>query len=70
MVFNGFCNTKLFESWVEECLIKELKQGQFVVMDNAAFHQSQKAKDLIESVGCGVIFLPPYSPFLQIPSSS
>ncbi len=62
MVFNGSCNTKLFESWVESFLIKELKPGQFVVMDNAAFHKSQKTKELIESVGCKVIFLPPYSP--------
>ena len=26
--------------------------GQFVVMDNASFHKSQKTKELIESVGC------------------
>lgn len=62
MIFNGSCNTKLFETWVEEFLIKELQAGQFVVMDNAAFHRSQKARDLIQSVGCKVIFLPPYSP--------
>lgn len=42
MVFNGSCNTQLFEAWVEKFLIKELKPGQFVVMDNAAFHRSQK----------------------------
>jgi transposase len=62
MIFNGSCNTKLFETWVEEFLIKELQAGQFVVMDNAAFHRSQKARDLIQSVGCKVIFLSPYSP--------
>lgn len=65
MVFNGSCNTKLFETWVEKFLIKELKPGQVVVMDNAAFHRSQKTKDLIESVGCRLIFLPPYSPDLN-----
>ena len=62
MVFNGSCTTDLFNSWVEKLLIKELKPGQFVVMDNAAFHKSQKTKELIESAGCKVIFLPPYSP--------
>jgi transposase len=62
MVFNGSCNRLLFEGWVEQFLIKELRPGQFVVMDNAAFHKSQRTKDLIESVGCRVIFLPPYSP--------
>ena len=65
MVFNGTCNTNLFETWVEEVLIKELKPRQYVVMDNAAFHKSRKAKELIESVGCKVIFLPPYSPDLN-----
>lgn len=64
-VFNGTCNTELFENWIEKFLISELKPGQFVVMDNASFHKSQKTKELIESVGCEVIFLPPYSPDLN-----
>lgn len=34
-------------------------------MDNASFHKSQKTKELIESVGCKVIYLPPYSPDLN-----
>ena len=31
-------------------------------MDNASLHKSQKTNKLIESVGCKVIFLPPYPP--------
>lgn len=65
MVFNGSCNTDVFNAWVEKCLIKELKPGQNVIMDNASFHKSQKTKELIESVGCKLIFLPPYSPDLN-----
>jgi transposase len=65
MVFNGTCNAKLFENWVEQFLIKELKFGQVVVMDNASFHKSRKTEELIESVGCKIIFLPPYSPDLN-----
>ena len=42
MVFNGSCNTEIFNSWVEQFLIKELKPGQYVVMDDASFHKSQK----------------------------
>jgi putative transposase len=34
-------------------------------MDNAVFHKSQKTKDLIESVGAKLLFLPPYSPDLN-----
>lgn len=65
MVFNGSCNKQVFEAWIEQSLIKELKAGQVVVMDNAAFHKSSKIKELIESVGCRLIFLPPYSPDLN-----
>jgi len=65
MIFNGSCNTLLFETWVEKFLIKELKRGQVVIMDNASFHKSQRTRELIESVGCTLIFLPPYSPDLN-----
>ena len=65
IVFNGSCNTELFELWVEKFLIQELKHGQVVVMNNAASHKSKKIKELIESVGCRLIFLPPYSPDLN-----
>ncbi|WP_232488841.1 transposase [Orientia tsutsugamushi] len=44
MIFNASCNTRLFEAWVEQLLIKELKPAQFIVMDNAAFHKSKKLK--------------------------
>ncbi len=65
MVFNGSCDILLFETWVERFLIKELKPGQVVIMDNASFHKSKKTRELIESVKCGIIFLPPYSPDLN-----
>ncbi len=66
MVFNGSCNTNLFETWIEKFLFKELKSGQVVVMDNATFHRAFKTNELIESVDCKLIFLPPYSPDLNI----
>ena len=65
IIFNGTCNSAIFESWVEQFLIKELEAGQTVVMDNASFHKSKKTRELIESVGCKLIFLPPYSPDLN-----
>lgn len=63
--FHGTCNTELLNNWVEKFLIKELKAGQVVVMDSASFHKSKKTKELIESVGCELIFLPQYSPDLN-----
>lgn len=46
-------------------LIKELIPGQVVVLDNINFHKSSKVKELIESVGCSILFLPTYSPDLN-----
>jgi len=34
-------------------------------MDNATFHKSKKTKELVESAGCKILFLPPYSPDLN-----
>ena len=62
MVFSGACNTNVFNTWVEQFLIKELRPDQVVILDNASFHKSLRTIELIESVGCKVIFLPPYSP--------
>ena len=65
MVFNGPCNTKVFITWIEKFLLKEIKPGQIVIMDNASFHKSKRVIELIESAGCRVIFLPAYSPDLN-----
>ncbi len=64
-IFTGTCNTTLFNEWVRQQLLKELTAGQVVIMDNASFHKSTKTKELIESVGARIIFLPPYSPDLN-----
>ncbi len=60
--FQGHTNTEVFLLWIKNVLIPELITGQIVIMDNASFHKSNKIKTLIESVGCRLIFLPPYSP--------
>lgn len=65
LIFHGACNTDLFNDWVEKFLIKELKAGQTVIMDNASFHKSTKTVELIESLGCHLLYLPAYSPDLN-----
>jgi putative transposase len=65
VIFEGTCDTEVFLSYVEQILIKELKKGQMVVMDNINFHKNPKVKELIESVGCKILFLPTYSPDLN-----
>lgn len=65
MCFMGTCNTEVFNTWIEQVLLPELKPDQVVILDNATFHKSPKTKELIESAGCKLLFLPPYSPDLN-----
>jgi transposase len=64
-VFEGTCNTALFEAYVAHCLVPVRKPGQIGIYDNARFHQSAKARQLIAGAGCTQKFLPPYSPDLN-----
>lgn len=60
--FQGYCDTKLVLNWMETVLLPELQPGMVVIWDNASFHQSPQFKVLIESAGCTLLPLPPYSP--------
>lgn len=62
LVFEGYTDTNVFNQWLESCLLPELPPGYTIVIDNASFHKSQKTIELIESAGCRLLFLPPYSP--------
>ena len=64
-VFNGHTDVKRFNGWLEKCLLPELKYGQVIIMDNATFHKSKRTKEIIESVGCRLLFQPAYSPDLN-----
>jgi transposase len=64
-IFNGKCNSESFNKWIEEVLIKVLKAGQVVIMDNATFHKTERTKKLIEEAGCQLVYLPAYSPDLN-----
>ena len=58
----GACNRVVFETWLETCLIPELKPGQKLVMDNATFHKGGRIQALVEAAGCEIWYLPAYSP--------
>jgi transposase len=49
-------------AYVEQELIKTLKEGDIVVMDNLSSHKVAGVKEAIESVGAKILYLPPYSP--------
>lgn len=65
MCYQGTCNTELFNVWLKQVMIPELKQGQVLILDNATFHRSLVSKQLVEKAGCKLLFLPPYSPDLN-----
>src|SRR5687767_4894506 len=65
ILFEGTCDSDVFLSYVEQVLVKELKPGQTVVMDNIGFHKTQTVRALLESAGCKVLFLPNYSTDLK-----
>lgn len=64
-LFQGTCNTLLFNAWAEHFLVPMLSSQHVVVMDNAIFHKSVKTRQLIENTGATLLFLPPYSPDLN-----
>ena len=55
-------NSKLFELWFSEVLLKEIPAGSVIIMDRASWHRQKVLKALAEAAGCRVIFLPAYSP--------
>jgi transposase len=52
-------------AFVEQVLVPVLKPGDVVVMDNLSSHKRAKTRELIESAGAALVFLPPYSPDLN-----
>jgi transposase len=62
MVVEGAMDGKVFLAYVQQQLVKSLRPGRIVVMDNVAFHKVAGVREAIESAGCSVVYLPPYSP--------
>ena len=58
----GACNLRVFEIWLETCLIPRLRPGEWVIVDNATFHHGGRIAQLMEVARCQVVYLPPYSP--------
>ncbi len=65
MVVDGATTKDIFNAYVENILLPTLSSGDVVVLDNLSSHKNQEIRDLIESVGAKLWFLPPYSPDLN-----
>ena len=58
----------VFEAYIQKVLVPSLRRGQVVVMDNLSAHKGARVRELVESAGCELLYLPPYSPDFRAPS--
>lgn len=65
LAVEGATTRIVFETYVEEVLLPSLRCGQVVVMDNLSAHKGERVRELVESAGCELLYLPPYSPDLS-----
>jgi transposase len=65
LCIEGAINGPLFTAWVEQHLVRLLRPGDVVVMDNLSSHKGARIIAAIEGVGATVRYLPPYSPDLN-----
>lgn len=64
-VVDGPMNGDVFVAYVEQQLVRTLKPGDIVVMDNLSCHKRKQVRTAIEAVGAELRYLPPYSPDLN-----
>ena len=58
-------NGVIFVEYVRQCLAPTLKPGDIVIMDNLPAHKNDQARQIIETTGAELRYLPPYSPDLN-----
>jgi transposase len=64
-VFDGPIDGESFLAWVIQFLVRDLRPGDIVVMDNLSSHKGKAVRRAIRSAGAKLFFLPPYSPDLN-----
>jgi transposase len=62
MVLDGPINRDAFQAYVEQVLVRELRPGDIVIMDNLSSHKGVAIRQAIEAASASLLFLPPYSP--------
>ena len=62
LAVEGSTTAGVFEAYLEQVLLPELKEGQVLVMDNLPAHKPRRVRELIEERGCELLYLPGYSP--------
>ena len=64
-VVDAAVNGDVFEAFVRQVLVPQLRRGDVVIMDNLSSHKRTRTRELIEKAGAQLVFLPPYSPDLN-----
>jgi transposase len=65
MTVQGGTDTAVFATYLERVLLPTLIPGQLVVVDNVGAHKPDRIRELVTAAGCGLVFLPAYSPDLS-----
>lgn len=60
MVLDGPINGELFQHYVDQILVPELRAGDIVIMDNLGSHKGAGVRAAIEAAGAALLYLPPY----------
>ena len=58
-------NADVFEAFVVQVLVPQLRSGDVVVLDNRSSHKRATTRQSIEAAGAELVFLPSYSPDLN-----
>jgi transposase len=66
MALDGPIDGESFQNHVEKVLVPTLRPGDVVIMDNLGSHKDKAVRCLIRSTGAKLIFLPKYSPDLNL----
>lgn len=60
--FEGTCDARRVNEWLEKQLLPRLSNPSIIVFDNASFHKKKKIAALCRKAGHVALPLPPYSP--------
>ncbi len=61
-LFDGATNGARFRAYVTDTLVPVLKPGDTVILDNLQAHKVAGVREIIETAGARLLYLPPYSP--------
>jgi len=58
-------NGAIFSEYLQHCLVPTLRLGDIVIVDNLPAHKRRQVRQIIETAGATLRYLPPYSPDLN-----